>query len=49
MGIKEEDWDLDLHLTQYSYNTMPRPIFEGMPSYEVLHGFRPTESVRFSG
>jgi len=48
MGLEDEDWDLYLPLTQYSYNTMLRPMFQGMSFHEVVYGFRPPEFVRFS-
>jgi hypothetical protein len=49
MGLKDEEWDLYLPSAQYSYNTMSRPVFQGMSSYEVLYGIRPPDIVPFTG
>ena len=40
--------DLYLPLPQYTYNTMPRPMFPGMSSYEVFYGVVRPEFVRFT-
>jgi hypothetical protein len=46
MRLKDEAWDLYLPLAQYSYKTMPRPMFLGTSSYEVVYGFHPPEFAR---
>jgi len=48
MELKDEEWDLYLPLPQYTYNTMPRPMFPGMSSYEVFYGVVRPEFVRFT-
>jgi hypothetical protein len=45
---KNEDEDLYLPLAQYSYNTMPRPMFQRISSYEVVYAFRSPELVLFT-
>jgi hypothetical protein len=48
MELNNEEWNLYLLLDQYSYNTMPKPMFQKISSYEIVYGFCPPEFVRFT-
>jgi len=39
MSFTRRHWDLFLPFAQYSYNVMPRAMFKGLCSFEIIYGY----------
>ena len=44
MSCTRRHWDLFLPFAQYSYNVMPRAMFNGLCSFEIVYGYLPEDN-----
>jgi len=45
MCFTRRHWDLFLPFAQYSYNVMPRAMFKGLCSLEIIYGYLPGDNL----
>jgi hypothetical protein len=44
MYFTRRHWDLFVPFAQYSYNSMPRAMFKGLCSFEIVYGYLPEDN-----
>jgi len=44
MSFTRRHWDLFLPFAQYSYNVVPRAMFKGLCSFEMIYGYLPGDN-----